>query len=440
MAGEQAEDSAGSDDSVEEIPLAALDGGRTPGDASDAPRAAPAGDGPVEPVSVDASSGGAVAAEGHAAPGSVLTEAATERRPRRRRRHKGSEEVLKADAPPEGVRPFHAADRSPPLVTGCAFESSPGIKELLGTRFITKFLYDLGECPVFEPFRRFATVGSVEVVDGEDAAAAAAPAICCSPDTRLASSALWRKWIARYGPDAVRLQLLFLGALDRPARVDEKGIRHMARLIERIRRQVVVRKEKGKFVSQRMLTQKHLLIYTLTARLERWSFHTAVAEIMRFVRFLGNPETSLEEMDSSAVQTFILLLSPFAPRLASELWSSVGQSSPLEEQPWPVASEELVHPPEKEFLILVNGTFRDRMQQPVNTKSEKLESTALQREAIRGIVKHRKISKVIVVPQRLVSIVLEDAIEDGAARAEVSPSPQGPPSQDRPPSAARDAH
>ena len=66
----------------------------------------------------------------------------------------------------------------------------------------------------------------------------------------MASSGLWRQWVAKYGADAVRLHLLFLGALDRSVTADEKGIRQMARFIERIRRQVTTRKEKGQVRSR----------------------------------------------------------------------------------------------------------------------------------------------------------------------------------------------
>jgi leucyl-tRNA synthetase len=180
----------------------------------------------------------------------------------------------------------------------------------------------------------------------------------------------------------------------------------MRRFLNRIWHQMSLRREKGKFVSRRMLVQKHFLIHDVTQRLLSSKFHTAVAALMRFVRFLEHPETTPEDMDRNAMKTFIILLSPFAPHLALELWSRMGEEQDLSAAPWPVASDELIHPPEREFLIFVDGKVRDRMQQPSNLEPEKLESRALQRDRIREIVGMKKVQKVVVVPQKLVSIVL----------------------------------
>jgi leucyl-tRNA synthetase len=140
--------------------------------------------------------------------------------------------------------------------------------------------------------------------------------------------------------------------------------------------------------------------------LEHGKFHVAVAEFMRFVNFLEDPETTPEDMDRTAMRTFIVLLSTIAPTMARELWSRIGETQEIFSVPWPSASEELIHPPEREFLIYVDGKLRDRMQQPAQLESEKLESRALQRERIREILGSRKVEKIIVVPQKLVSIVL----------------------------------
>ncbi len=285
-----------------------------------------------------------------------------------------------------------------PLPVDAAFGAPDEcVKEVLGYRFVTKFLYDLGECPVYEPFSRFCSVATAKWGDDGDNAAAA----------RCVDRGKVDEWISRYGLDALRLSVLFAGAVDSPIEFDARRVRQMRRLCERIRRQVKERHEKGKFVSGRILRRKHLLIHALTERLEAWKFHTAIAALLRFVRLLGSPEVTIEEMDSASLRTFVILLSPFAPQLAQELWGILGQEGEVASQPWPVAIDEHVHPPEREFAILVNGKVRDRMEQPATLKAEKIESNALQREAIRELVGPRKISKVVVVPHRLVSIVLE---------------------------------
>ena len=120
------------------------------------------------------------------------------------------------------------------------------------------------------------------------------------------------------------------------------------------------------------------------------------------------------------------------PCLAEELWPLVGGEESCEDQAWPVASDELVHPPEREFPILVDGRVRDRMEQESDLKAEKLESRALQRDRIREIVGPRKIQRVVVVPRRLVNIVLEGsepATQSDAAAVSPTDKPSSEPSE-----------
>ena len=180
----------------------------------------------------------------------------------------------------------------------------------------------------------------------------------------------------------------------------------MRRLLDHIWRQMALRREKGKFVSRRMLVAKHQLIHQVTERLSQWKVHTAVAAIMDFVRFLESPETVPEDMDRGAMRTFVILLSPLAPIFAEELWRLLGEEAPLESAPWPIASDELIHPPEREFAIVIDGRVRDRMIQPSNLEPEKLESRALDRDRIREVIGIRKVERVVVVPRKLVSISL----------------------------------
>ena len=289
------------------------------------------------------------------------------------------------ERPPE-TKPFVAADFFLPV--DAAFGAGElGYKGLLATRFVTKFLHAQGHLGVDEPFVRFESVGRV------------VPSV-----TKSFEPASLMGLAERHGADAVRLWLLFSGPLGRAVSVDPRGVRCMRRLLDRIWHQMELRREHGKFVSRRMLVQKHFLIHDVTQRLSQWKFHTAVAAIMKFIRFLerhGAPE----DMDRVAMRTFIILLSPFAPFMAEELWSHMEEEEDLPSASWPIASDELIHPPEREFLVLVDGKVRDRMQQPSDLESEKLESRARERSRIREFIGSRNIEKVVVVPQKLVNIV-----------------------------------
>jgi len=217
------------------------------------------------------------------------------------------------------------------------------------------------------------------------------------------------EWVDRFGSDALRIVALGAGSLSRDVVLRDDALLGSRRFLDRAWRQLTLRFESGKFVSRRMLVQKHRLIHEVTQCLASWRPHSAVAALMKFVRFLSHPDTTIEEMDRNAMETFVVVLSPFAPYLAEELWHRLGHETSIREAPWPVASDELVHPPERNFAILIDGKVRDRMDQPSDLEPENLELRALQRDRIREIIGERKVRRVIVVPHRLVNIVLEPA-------------------------------
>ena len=262
-------------------------------------------------------------------------------------------------------------------------------------------MYDLGELPVYEPFLRYRRVGPVRLLDSSDSAPGA--------ESDILTGMSVRQMIEKYGADAVRLLLLVSGPVDRPMLLRSSTLLGIRRFLSRVWTQCEVRLEKGKFVSRRMLVRKHLLIHEVTRSLAVWNFPRAVAELMKFARFLGHPETTPEEMDRKAMETFLVVLSPFAPFLADEVWSRMGHEKPLATAPWPMASDELVHPPEREYPVFVDGRLRDRMQQPSNLEPTKLESRALDRDRIRGLLGGREVKRVVVVPQGLINIVLGES-------------------------------
>ncbi len=318
-------------------------------------------------------------------------EPASERRDRRRRANR--RRAPSADEPKK-LHPFLSEEHGfAPLPISMTFgPDSLTARDLLAVRLIAKILYDLGECPVYEPFHRYQRIARVRSTSGEE------------PD--------WMEWIRKYGADAVRLHVLSLGALHRPVTADEHGVFHKRKLLDRVRREILRRHEHGKFVSQRMLVAKHRLIDSVSRRLDRLQIHTAIAAVCHFVRFLGQKETTIEEMDSAALRTLVILLTPLVPDFAEEMWKKLGEESSVEDEEWPQASEELVQPDDVVVPVLVNGKIRDRMETSADWKAEKLEASALQRDIIREIVGPRRIRKVVAVPQRLVNIVLES---DGPA-------------------------
>ncbi|MBN1443630.1 MAG: class I tRNA ligase family protein, partial [Planctomycetes bacterium] len=278
---------------------------------------------------------------------------------------------------------------------------------LVATRFITKFFYDRREIPVFEPFRRFFRVGDV-VAEGSRAAGEEEIAVPSGASASgFETAAGWREMLERFGADALRVHILGLGPAASRIVLRAEDLHSACRFLRRAWREILLRIEKGQFVSRRVLVHKHRMIHAVTGRLRRMKFHTALAAVKEFVSFLRSPETKPEETDRSALEAFTVVLSPFAPYLAQELWERLGKDGSVLEAPWPEYSEELVDPPEREIPIYVDGKLRDRMLQPSDLGPEKLESRALGRDVIRELIGSRKVAKVVAVPKRAVAIVLE---------------------------------
>ena len=298
------------------------------------------------------------------------------------------------------LKPFHAEflQRMLPVDVVLAPHQLKPL-ELIEIRFITKVLYDLRQVPSFEPFRRFFRVGELTAEIAEAKGGVTADAL-----------------LERYGGDALRLKLIGLGPLANPASFRTSEIRGVRRFLDRAWRECLLRIEKGRFVSRRVLEQKHRMIYRVADRLRRFKFHTALSSIREFVKFLVHPETTDEEMDRSALQSFAIVLSPFAPHLAQELWERLGKEGSVHEAAWPEYSQELLTSPQAEVMIWIDGRVRDRMTQPVDLPAARLESLALERENVRRIIGAGRIERVIAIPGRLVSIALarEEANEGDA--------------------------
>mgnify|MGYP001984231630 CR=1 FL=1 len=324
-------------------------------------------------------------------------------------------------SPGERLRPFSDKGLDKTLPVDVVFSGarlSP--KELIGIRCITKFLYMNRHIPSFEPFRSFCQVGTLSF-DSKDASEDQ------GPETMAASS---MELLGRFGADALRIQLLCLGPADNSASFDDDSLYKIRRFLEKIWRAVCGRIGQGRFVSRNVLVAKHRLIFEVSKRLEELKFHTAISALREFVNFLASPKTTLEEVDQSTLKTFLVVLKPFAPHLAFELWERMGDEATIDDSPWPEYSKELVEPLEREHAVFVNGQMVDRLTESVELDPKKLESRALALESVRDFIGRRKVGRVEVVPGRLIWICLgknkpvkgnqENAAEDAAAESEAS--------------------
>jgi leucyl-tRNA synthetase len=152
----------------------------------------------------------------------------------------------------------------------------------------------------------------------------------------------------------------------------------------------------------------HATIKKVTQDIESFSFNTAISQMMIFV----NAFTGAEAIPLSSMRAFLVLLSPFAPHIASELWEKLNAKftdarGDITEQPWPAYDERLLVEDEVEIVLQINGKVRDRMRMSILATDEEVKTAALSKPGIQDRIGDKTVRKVVVVPKKLVNIVAD---------------------------------
>ncbi len=273
------------------------------------------------------------------------------------------------------------------------------ILHLLYSRFITKVLYDLGLIGFDEPFGRLFTQGMI-VKNGAKMSKSKGNVV--SPDTL----------IKKYGPDTVRLYTLFIGPPEKDAEWNDRGVEGAFRFLKRFFTLATrvnkppdahPQRKKGAAGGERpnaetdLRRMTHMTVKKVTGDMERdFHFNTAISSIMELVNMLY--KVSDEGMKSGpvirdAVKTATLLLAPFVPHTAEELWRQAGETGSVFTAAWPTCDDSCIK-------------MRSRMTVPADMERKQLEAEVCADPAIVRWVDGKKIKKVIFVPGKLVNIVL----------------------------------
>ncbi len=286
------------------------------------------------------------------------------------------------------------------------------ILHLLYARFFTKGLRDLGLTRADEPFTRLLTQGMV-IKDG------------AKMSKSMGNVVPAEEMMDRFGADTARVFILFASPPEKELEWNDQGVEGAFRFLGRVHRLVMENlslfgdsavEELGadEASTQGLLHTGHRVVKKVTEDIERrFQFNTALAAIMELVneltRFLsedGAKNGSSREFAASSIRTVILLLAPFAPHLAEELWEAVGMEYSVFHSPWPAFDPELAVSERVEMVVQVNGKVRARFEASPDTSEEVLRQIALDQPRISEAVEGREIIKLVVVPGRLVSIVL----------------------------------
>jgi leucyl-tRNA synthetase len=219
------------------------------------------------------------------------------------------------------------------------------------------------------------------------------------------------KVIDEYGADSMRLYEMFMGPLEATKPWSMHGVEGVYRFLNRVWRLFIDdRAEEAKLLdsvkevppSKETLRKLHQTIQKVTEDLDAMRFNTAISAMME----LANHLTREEVRPKSVLNTFVLLLSPFAPHLAEELWRALGHAETLAYKAWPAFDPALTRADEIEVPVQVNGKLRSKVTVPAESDEDTLRTTALADERIRELTAGKTLRKVIVVPRKLVNIVV----------------------------------
>ncbi len=289
------------------------------------------------------------------------------------------------------------------------------VLHLLYARFYTKALRDLGLVKVDEPFTALLSQGMV-VKDGAKMSKSKGNVV--DPD----------ELIRTFGADTARLFSLFAAPPEKDLDWNEHGVEGASRFLNRVWRFVhahldTLRAANGGAAATPPSSEDgrtfrraiHETIRRVTDDIEHdFHFNTAISAVMELVNALHAfeaasldrvPGTERSRLLREAVETILLLLGPFCPHVAEELWAQLDPSESLFRHPWPVADPEALRKQVVTVVVQVDGKVRGRLTVDVDAAEERVRELALHDDKVRPWVATRAIDKVVVVPNRLVNIV-----------------------------------
>ena len=216
--------------------------------------------------------------------------------------------------------------------------------------------------------------------------------------------------VADFGADSLRLYEMFMGPLEAPKPWSMAGVKGVRSFLDRAWRMIVDESSDEMRVSAAVqdveptaeaLRVLHKTIKNVTEDVRSLSFNTAIARMMEFVNYF----TKLPSRPKSAMESFVLLLSPFAPHQAEELWQLLGHPETLAYEDWPSYDEQCLKEDSVEIAVQILGKVRSKIEVPTDASREDLEAAAKADPRIAELLEGKQIRKVIVVPGRLVNFV-----------------------------------
>jgi len=271
------------------------------------------------------------------------------------------------------------------------------VLHLLYARFWHKLLYDLGYVSTKEPFKKLINQGMILGEDGQKMSKSRGNVV--NPD----------KVVADYGADSMRLYEMFMGPLEAIKPWSMQGVEGVHRFLQKFWRSVVDKDtgELAEAVKEAQADETTLRLLNQTIKkvgddIETFSFNTAISAMMILVNHLSR----LSVRPKPVVEKLVLILAPFAPHIAEELWEKLGHTDSLGYEVWPEYDRELIKEKEIELAVQVNGKIKDRIVVAAEAGEEQIKQKALSSEKVISALAGKEPKKIIVIKSRLVNIVI----------------------------------
>ncbi|MGI8572919.1 MAG: leucine--tRNA ligase [Solirubrobacteraceae bacterium] len=276
------------------------------------------------------------------------------------------------------------------------------ILHLMYSRFFVKALADLDLLDIQEPFRALFTQGMILGPDGNKMSSSKGNVILPNPI------------VERYGADAARCYVLFMGPAEQDAPWATTGIEGVHRFLSRLWRLGAELRDPAKGAEPpadmtgpglTIARKANWAIQKVTDDLRRFGFNTAISAIMELINEIYRHTDADAQARRFATATAASLVFPFAPHLGAEIYELL-TGRRVWEEPWPEADPQMLAADTFELVCQVNGKVRDRVQAPTGAPSDELERLCLHARGVRAQLDGREVSRLIVVPDKLVNIVV----------------------------------
>ncbi|MEK7134872.1 MAG: leucine--tRNA ligase [Patescibacteria group bacterium] len=264
------------------------------------------------------------------------------------------------------------------------------VLHLLYSRFFVKALKDMGYLEFDEPFMALRHQGIILCVDGQKMSKSRGNVI--DPDYL----------VKKYGVDAVRMYLCFMGEYSQGGPWNPKGITGITRFLDEIYTKFLIFNFKFSNTEDHELPKLlHQTIKKVGEDFENFRFNTAISALMILWNKLKN-----QNLAKDTAETFLKLLSPLAPHFAEELWSKLGNKKSIHLEPWPKYDLKLIETGGYNLIIQVNGRMRDKVKISKALERLEIEKLVLARDIVKKYIEGKEIKKIVFVPGRLINIVL----------------------------------